>query len=67
MLSNSKLYLCSNESVTYDSNYRYQVNIPVIEHNRWKGSVWTGFVNSKSFAESVEISEELFNNKYNNL
>lgn len=59
MLSNNKLYLCSDESVTNDPNYRYKVDVPMFELKKKKGVNITCFTNSKSFALSIETNELL--------
>jgi translation initiation factor 5 len=60
MLANNKLYLCSNEDVTFDSNYRYRVNVPEYEVRKKKGTNVTYFMNSKAFSDSIEINHDLF-------
>lgn len=49
---NNSLYLTSDESVTFDPFYRYQVKLPVFER---KGKL-VYFSNIESFAKSIEIT-----------
>ena len=59
MLANNKLYLCTDETVTLDSHYRYRVDPPVFEVKPKKGNHLTCFVNSVSFAASIEFDHNL--------
>jgi len=59
MMANNKLYLCSDESVTFDLNYRYKVDLPIYEVKTKKGSNLTCFTNSVSFATSIEFDHQL--------
>lgn len=59
MLSNNKMYLCSDESVTDDQNYRYKIDAPLYETKKKKGSDITIFTNSKSFASAIEMDHML--------
>ena len=59
MLSNNKTYLCSDESVTYDPNYRYKIDAPLYEATKKKGANITCFTNSESFASAIEMDHLL--------
>ena len=53
------MYLCSEESVTYDANYRYKIEAPVFEAKKKKGSHITCFINSETFAAAIELDHLL--------
>jgi|688.fasta_scaffold1026385_1 translation initiation factor 5 len=59
MLSNNKMYLCSDESITYDTNYRYKIDAPLFEVKKKKGANITCFINSETFATAIEIDHLL--------
>lgn len=59
MLSNNKMYLCSDESVTYDPNYRYKIDAPQFELRKKKGANITCFTNSETFSTAIEMDQLL--------
>lgn len=59
MLANNKIYLCSNEETIYDPNYRYKVDAPIYEYRIKKGADITCFINSVSFAKSIQLDHAL--------
>ena len=59
MIANDKLYLCTDETVTFDSNYRYRVDPPIYEIKTKKGNHLTCITNSESFATSIEFDHQL--------
>ena len=59
MIANNQLYLCSDEAVIMDSNYRYKVNAPEYDIKTKKGKQITYITNSVSLANSLEWDHEL--------
>jgi len=55
MLTNNKIYLTSNDCVTFDQYYRYTVDAPIYEVKKKKGVNITCFLNSEKFATSIQI------------
>lgn len=55
MLANNKLYLCTDDSVTYDTNYRYKIDIPLYEIKKRKGALYSYFINSDKIASYLNI------------
>jgi len=59
MIANNKIYLCSDETVTFDPYYRYRIDMPQYEIKTKKGAHVTYFKNSESFAKSIETDHNL--------
>lgn len=60
MISNNKLYMCSNEGTTFDPSYRYITNAPNYEKQKKKGTDITYITNSANLAAYLHINHDLF-------
>jgi translation initiation factor 2 beta subunit (eIF-2beta)/eIF-5 len=59
MEQNGKLYLTSDESVLFDTNYRYKISSIEIAHLTKKGTKITILVNLEQFARELIFDKDL--------